>query len=175
MHSFHLFKQRCTDVELQRFTESVSSKAKLNYYAIFKTEFICEKYLFVIENYILKILMTKLGLGILNLEILVVLGRYEGIPREERLCKLCDSGLVEDEMHFVLVCNYFINERQSFIPRYYREHPSEFKLCQLLQCSKKFNFEKIGVHFYFMLVKREICFFVSSSYDIICSVFVNVL
>ena len=45
-----------------------------------KTEFICEKYLFVIENYILRILMTKLRLGILNLEI--VLGRYEGFPRE---------------------------------------------------------------------------------------------
>ena len=42
------FKQRCTDVELQRFTESISINAKLNYYASFKTEFICEKYLFVI-------------------------------------------------------------------------------------------------------------------------------
>ena len=93
-----------------------------------------KKYLFVIENYILKILMTNLRLGLLNLEI--VLSRYEGIPCEERFCKLCDSGLVEDEMHFVLVCNYFINERQSFIPRYYREHPSEFKFCQLLQCSE---------------------------------------
>ena len=58
-----------------------------------------KRYLFVIEDYILKILMTKLRLGILNLEI--VLGRYEGIPREERFRKLCDSGLVEDEMHFV--------------------------------------------------------------------------
>ena len=74
-----LFKQRCTDVELQRFNESISTNAKLNYYAIFKNEFICEKYLFVIGIYILKILMTKLRLGrpILNLKI--VLGRYEGI------------------------------------------------------------------------------------------------
>ena len=66
-----LFKQRCTDVELQRFNESISTNAKLNYYAIFKNEFICEKYLFVIGIYILKILMTKLRLGrpILNLKI----------------------------------------------------------------------------------------------------------
>ena len=108
---FHIWQ-----IFLYIFDKSISTNAKLNYYAIFKTEFICEKYLFVIENYILKILMTKLRLGILNLE--VVLGRYEGIPREERFCKLCDSGLVEHEMHFVLVCNYFMNERQSFIPRY---------------------------------------------------------
>ena len=53
--------------------------------------------------------MTKSArLGILNLEI--VLGRYESISCEEFFCTLCDSGLVEDEMHFVLVCNYFINK-----------------------------------------------------------------
>ena len=40
----------------------------------------------------------------LNLEI--VFGRYEGIPRQERFCELCDSGLVEDEIHFILVCNH---------------------------------------------------------------------
>ena len=151
-----LFKQRCTDVELQRFTESISTNAKLNYYAIFKTEFICEKYLFVIENYILKILMTKLRLGILNLE--VVLGRYEGIPREERFCKLCDSGLVEDEMHFVLVCNYFMNERQSFIPRYYREHPSEFKFCQLLQCSENSILTNLSKFLFHACKKRDMFF-----------------
>ena len=49
--------------------------------------------------------MTKLRLGILNLE--VVLGRYEGIPREERFCKLCDSGLVEDENAFCFSVQLF--------------------------------------------------------------------
>ena len=104
-----------------------SVNAKLKYYAIFKTKFNCEKYLFVIENNILKILMTKVRLGISNLEI--VLGTYEGIPREERFCKLCYSGLVHDEMHFVLVCNYLFIKHQYFIPRFYHEHPSEFKSC----------------------------------------------
>ena len=56
--------------------------------------------------------MTKLRLGILNLE--MVLGRYEVFHVKNVSCKLCDSGLLEDEMHFVLVCNYFMNERQSF-------------------------------------------------------------
>ena len=78
----------------------------------------------------MKILLTKLRLGILNLEI--VLGRYEGIPREERFCKLCVSGVAEADMHFVLVCNYFINERQSFIPRYFRKHPFEIKIWSIV-------------------------------------------
>ena len=83
------FKQRCTDMELQRFIESINSNAKLKYYSIFETGFDCEKYLFTIYNFIFKILMTKLTLGILNLE--VVLGRNDGIPHDDRFCKLCDS------------------------------------------------------------------------------------
>ena len=37
------------------------------------------------------------------------------IPREERLCKLCDEGTVEDENHFLLNCTtytYFRNHYQ---------------------------------------------------------------
>ena len=51
-----------------------------------------------IGKFLGKILMTKLRLCISNLEI--VHDRYERIPREERFYKLCDSGLVEDEMFF---------------------------------------------------------------------------
>ena len=105
--------------------------------------------------------MTKLRLGILNLKI--VLGIYEGIPREERFCKLCDFGLGEDEMHFVSVCNYFINERQSLIPRYYREHPSEFKFCQLLQCSKNSILNNLGKFLFHACKKRDMFF---SSVDV---------
>ena len=94
----------------------MSTNAKLKYCAIFRTEFICEKYLFVIENHILKTMLIKLRLGILNLEI--VLEKFIGIPREKPFCKLCNSDLVEDEMHLVLVCNYSLNQRQSLILRY---------------------------------------------------------
>ena len=44
--------------------------------------------------------------------------------------------LVENEIQFVLVCNYFIYERQSCISRYYREHPSELNFvncCSVLK------------------------------------------
>ena len=34
-------------------------------------------------------------------------GRQKGIPRELRICKSCDSGCVEDEYHFVIICPAF--------------------------------------------------------------------
>ena len=77
-HSFHYLDSAAQMSNYNVLPNPSVLMLKLNYYATFKTEFICEKYSFVIENYILKILMTKLRLGILNLEI--VLGRYEGIP-----------------------------------------------------------------------------------------------
>ena len=88
--------------------------------------------------------VTKLRLG-LNLEIFHI--RYEGrpIPPEERFCKVCDSGSVDDEMHFVvLVCNHFVDERQYFIQRYFREHPSELKFCQLLQSSENVTLKNLS-------------------------------
>ena len=40
-------------------------------------------------------------------------GRYQGIPPHQRLCEQCDSGEVEDEIHFLLCCSKFREERQQ--------------------------------------------------------------
>jgi hypothetical protein len=56
---FAIFKQRSIDIELQRFSCSVSSNSKLNYYYVFKEEIVCEKYLYVIPNLILRILFQN--------------------------------------------------------------------------------------------------------------------
>ena len=34
-------------------------------------------------------------------------GRYDNIPRDERLCNLCDCNRIEDETHFLLDCPSF--------------------------------------------------------------------
>ena len=40
-------------------------------------------------------------------------GRYENKPVHERLCELCGSGLIEDELHFLTKCTAFTEERQQ--------------------------------------------------------------
>ena len=37
--------------------------------------------------------------------------RYQGIPAENRLCKLCDLSTPEDEAHFMFVCPALDNKR----------------------------------------------------------------
>ncbi len=38
-------------------------------------------------------------------------GRYERLPVEQRVCEVCDSDNVEDEMHFLISCDAFTQER----------------------------------------------------------------
>jgi hypothetical protein len=42
------------------------------------------------------------------------IGRYQKIPREERLCEICQSGEVEDEYHFANSCKAYSNQRENF-------------------------------------------------------------
>ena len=41
------------------------------------------------------------------------------IPREERVCKVCSDGNVEDEFHFIMICDVYENLRHLYIPRKY--------------------------------------------------------
>ncbi len=38
-------------------------------------------------------------------------GKYERLPVEQRVCDVCDSDNVKDEMHFLISCNAFTQER----------------------------------------------------------------
>ena len=39
-------------------------------------------------------------------------GRWKKIPRDERICRFCDSGKIEDEDHVLWICDNFQRERQ---------------------------------------------------------------
>jgi len=48
-------------------------------------------------------------------------GRWLG---EDRICPLCDKNVLgdHDEFHYLLDCNFFDQQGQVFIPRYYYTH-----------------------------------------------------
>ena len=70
------------------------------------------KYLNRLEIRKKRSLVCKLRLGTLDLEI--EKSRRLNIPRSERVCKICNSGEVEDVVHFILKC-YIL----TFTPRTY--------------------------------------------------------
>ena len=90
-----------------------SSDGKLRTYTKFKTVQGFEKYLTLISSFELRRSVTKLRVSSHHLEI--ESGRYRGAPPHQRLCRQCDSGEVEDEIHFLLCCPKYTNERQVII------------------------------------------------------------
>merc|ERR1711954_16409 len=59
-------------------------------------------------------ILAKLRSGASDLKI--ESGRSEGLPREERICDLCEKE-VEDEGHFLLRCEKYEKERQLYEER----------------------------------------------------------
>ena len=49
--------------------------------------------------------MTKLRISSHHLQI--EKGRYQGVPPDQRLCQKCDSGEVENEIHFLFKCSHY--------------------------------------------------------------------
>ena len=80
-------------------------KDKLRYYNMYKYSREKEEYLsFNITRY-QRSLMAQFRLGIIPLEIEV--GRFRNIPLANRICQMCNSGVVEDEIHFLCECNHY--------------------------------------------------------------------
>ena len=78
-----------------------------------------------------------------NIPLAVETGRYTKpkTPHAERLCKLCDSATVEDELHFLIDCDFYSDIRYElfhFATNAYNEFTSltsEGKLIHLMQTS----------------------------------------
>ena len=80
-----------------------------------KHEYQLENYLKNIRNPAHRISITKLRLGVHSLPIQT--GKYENrgasIPVKDRKCLVCKSNYVEDEQHFLLHCNGYVNFRND--------------------------------------------------------------
>ena len=98
---------------------------KLRTYRIFKTEFRLEHYLFNVNNCKYRYALAQFRLSSHNLGIET--GRHCKPPKpaSERICLYCQSGSVDDEVHFLTQCTFhdkyreaFENTVKSIIPNY---------------------------------------------------------
>jgi len=104
-------KDRLNDLMLRNWKGEVSSKAKLRTYVILKDNVDVEHYVKYCYNRQNRSLMAQLRCGILPLRIET--GRFCGLAVEDRLCEICKSGKIEDEIHFVVECPKYLEERIS--------------------------------------------------------------
>ena len=101
------------DTKIQNFDD----KNKLFLYKQLKSSLSKEFYLSS-ENFEHRKLITKFRISDHNLEI--EKGRYYKIPREQRLCKSCET--IEDEKHFILKCKLNESLRKATFQNYTNEN-----------------------------------------------------
>ena len=90
---------------------NVQDMPKLRNYKLFKNNYEVEPYVLCFLNREKRSLVAQLRSGILPLQVEV--GRWQGIPVEERICPVCNLNQVEDECHFLFECNNYDVERRS--------------------------------------------------------------
>ena len=105
-HKF--FQKRATDCYLQeKFYKYIDEND--NFFSDLKNVYGKEKYL-ELKNFEHRKAISKLRLASHKLEI--VMGKWNKVPKEMRICKNCNKDKVEDETHFLLQCSKYEHLRQ---------------------------------------------------------------
>ena len=104
----------------EEWKKAVNNKPKLRTYQSFKDNLNPADYFkYNLSKYDRSIL-AKFRSGILQLR--VETGRYTQTKLEERICQLCDENTIEDEFHFLCICQKYDSPRTSMYQTIVRKH-----------------------------------------------------
>jgi hypothetical protein len=115
---------RIYEYENSKLLCNISNNMKLNFYSSFKLHSGIEKYLLydLGEYYKGVFELCKLRICAHSLEIEA--GRWNNTSRNNRICKLCSLGVVEDELHYICVCPFYNSIRKEFYKKLNKYIPS---------------------------------------------------
>ena len=82
-------------------------------------------------------------------------GRYTGVPRHQRLCKLCARNEVENELHFMFNCPVYDDLRVIYVPLKYRTNINLHKLHLLLSSKNEETVKNVACYLYYAFQRRQ--------------------
>ena len=100
----------------------MNQQKKLSLFRKSKSTFELSNYLSTLPIRFSRALFAKLRLGTLKLEIETA--RFQGIEQNQRKCRLCRSGDIEDETHFLFSCDKLESIRTSPISALVSKQPA---------------------------------------------------
>ena len=83
-------------------------------------------------------------------------------PRNERICKVCNVGEIEDEYHSILKCPYYDFLRRKYLKK---KRPNIIKLVELLNSNKKSELFNLALYLKLVLIKRTDFFHTENAVD----------
>ena len=139
---FHLFSRVRFQLVIQFFRRMSQHSQKLSFYYTFKNNYSLSAYLDLTRKNPSRKSLEKLRISSHKLRIET--GRYDKIPRDERLCSLCNCNRIEDETHFLQECPSYSSIRDRFFSKIELKIPflrllsHETLLSHLMNCTDYF-------------------------------------
>ena len=141
----------------QAWLNTIYNGSKLRSYAVFKRDFFLEMYLLQ-ESLVNRKNLTRLRISSHKLS--VETGRFNKTPLENRLCAMCDKGLVEDEFHFMISCTAYEKPRVHLFKYLSRftdiQNFSDNEIFSVLMSCNNDDYE----------ITKAVCNFVNLSFEI---------
>ena len=90
---------------------------KLRTYRLYKTDLITEDYVNISMDRSHRRILARFRSG--SLPLFIETGRYAKpkVPLNERKCKFCSAEMVEDELHFLLGCDFYSDLRRPLLDK----------------------------------------------------------
>jgi len=123
--NFDVAKDRLMSVQLNNWNNMRSQKIKLRNYNLFKSDMAAEPYVILDMPKQIRSCYAQFRTGILP--IMVEVGRFYGIPLEERFCTYCKEKqleYIEDEFHILLICMLYQEQRNQLYAKVILSFPS---------------------------------------------------
>jgi hypothetical protein len=139
-------KTRLQQKQQASWQTAIQQKPKLRFYVLFKNSLEPEKYVSLNLSRYERSVLAQIRLGILKIH--VETGRFTNTKLEDRICKVCNEGVIEDEDHFLFQCEAYNDLRNSWIDKIYDKCPHfhylepndqfRFVFCDIPRATAKF-------------------------------------
>ena len=93
---------------------------------MYKADLTPEDYIHLNTSKINRSIFAQFRGGILPLQ--VETGRFQNLPLEERIYRMCDQEQVEDEFHFLCICERYQENRRVLYRKANNAYPSFIEL-----------------------------------------------
>ena len=147
------FITRVSDVCKQQWLFGITQKHKLRTYATFKSLLEPEKYLSLNCN--VKYIVALARLRCSSVSLAIEEGRRQNVDVKERICTFCNSSEIEDEYHFVLVCPFYRDLREEYLPDDFQKNANVFKFIRLMKTKQSDLLFKLCKFVYNALCRRK--------------------
>ena len=117
----------------QTWHANIDTGSKTLKYRLFKNKFESENYFNILDD---RDIFTFSRFRLNNHKLPIEYGRWNNIPRELRICNLCNRADLGDEFHYLLKCDYFSEKRKTYIDKKYLKNCNILKFGTLMNQTK---------------------------------------